>query len=65
MTFSTSIRSSFIVLSIRQRMELWLASRIERHGGEYDRVLSLLLFVSEDDAIDMWSIRRHRLNFCW
>ena len=65
MTFSTSIRSSSIVLSIRQRMELWLASCVERHGGEYDRVLSILLFFSEDDAIDMWSIRRHRLNFCW
>ena len=57
MTFSTSIRSSSIVLSIGQRMELWLASCIERHDGEYDRVLSILLFFSEDDAIDIWSIK--------
>jgi len=65
MTFSTSIRSSLIALSIREGMELWLDSCIERHGGEYDRVLSILLFFSEDDAIDMRSIRRHRPNFCW
>ena len=47
MTFSTSIRSSLILLSIREGIELWLASCIERHGGEYDRFLSIfLLFFS-------------------
>ena len=65
MTFSTSIRSSLIALSIREGMAVSSSSCIERHGGEYDRGLSILLLFSEDDAIDMWSIRRHRLNFCW
>ena len=63
MTNSTSIRSSFSALLIREGMVLPSASCSERQGSEYDCILSILLFFSVGVALDMWCIRRHRHIF--